>query len=175
MEIVNVIAVPRTSFNKDRRMSDLVRTQVQHFKHLAHVMGEDAHAEIPHHAVLTEHDAAQFIHAMTKMLKRKKVTAMPARRRTVAPEETVFPIAAEAEEKKPRGKKAKSKTTKNKTTKRKAKSEKKQKKEAKKLKKRAVAAKEKKSSAKLENKKAAKKATTKKAGVSKKAGKRSTR
>ncbi len=158
MEIVKVIGAPRTSFNRHRRMSDLVRTQVQHFKQVAHTLDAEAHKELPHHAVLTEHDAAMFIHAMTKLMRRKKVKAMPARRKKTAQEETVFALAAEAEvEKKSRGKKKKGKT----------KVEKKRKKKEKKLKKRETAAKERDS--------AAKKATKKKSGPSKKATSRSKR
>lgn len=150
MEIVKVIGAPRTSFNRHRRMSDLVRTQVQHFKQVAHTMDAEAHKELPHHAVLTEHDAAVFIHAMTKLMRRKKVKAMPARRKKTAQEESVFAIAAEAEvEKQPRGKKKKGK------------------KKEKKLKKHETAAKERDS--------VAKKATKKKSGPSKKANSRSKR
>ncbi|HWA93061.1 MAG TPA: hypothetical protein VG844_00565 [Terracidiphilus sp.] len=110
MEIVKVIGAPRASFNKHRRISDLVRTQVQHFKHLAHTMGPEAHEEIPHHAVLTEHDAAVFIHAMTGLVRRPKGKTVPIRKAKAAPKETVLELAAAAEEeRKPRRRKAKSK------------------------------------------------------------------
>ena len=173
MEIVKVIGAPRASFNKHRRISDLVRTQVQHFKHLAHTMGPEAHEEIPHHAVMTEHDAAVFIHAMTGLVRRPKGKTVPIRKAKAAKKEIVFAIAAVEEEKKPRRRKAKSKAksgrkTQAKKTAAKRKAEKPAEKSA--VKKPAT---KKKAAVK---KTSAKKATAKKPGAKKKAtGKRSKR
>lgn len=68
MEPIRVPAPPKQAFNKHRRMSDLIRKQVHHFKHLEQKLPDEVREQIPQHHVVTENDAAQYIAAMTKLL-----------------------------------------------------------------------------------------------------------
>ena len=68
MEPILVPEPPKKAFNKGRLISDLVRHQVEHFKHVEESLPPDARAKIPQHAIVTEDDAARYIHAMTTYL-----------------------------------------------------------------------------------------------------------
>lgn len=68
MEPVLIPSVPREAFNKHRRISDLVRKQVEHFKHIEEKLPADVREELPHHTITTEDDAARYIAAMTAYL-----------------------------------------------------------------------------------------------------------
>ena len=68
MEPIRVAAPPKEAFNKHRHVSDLIRKQVNHFKHLEHKLPDDLRSAIPQHHVVTEDDAARYIASMTALL-----------------------------------------------------------------------------------------------------------
>jgi hypothetical protein len=68
MEPILVPGTPKEAFNKHRRISDLVRKQVEHFKHIEERFPEDVRASLPQHDVVTENEAARYISAMTTYL-----------------------------------------------------------------------------------------------------------
>lgn len=68
MEPILIPSVPREAFNKHRRISDLVRKQVEHFKHIEEKLSADVREKLPHHTITTEDDAARYIAAMTAYL-----------------------------------------------------------------------------------------------------------
>jgi hypothetical protein len=79
---VRIIPVPEASFNKHRRISDLLESQLQHFRHLeqkldlglAPALAREAH---------TEAGCARYIGAMTAALRAK---AAPAKGISLVPE-----------------------------------------------------------------------------------------
>jgi hypothetical protein len=68
MEPVLILSVPKEAFNKHRRISDLVRKQIEHFKHIEDKLPTDVREKLPQHAITTEDDAARYITAMTTYL-----------------------------------------------------------------------------------------------------------
>ena len=68
MEPIHVPAPPKQAFNKNRCVSDLIRKQVVHFKHIEHKLPEHLRATIPQHPIVTEDDAARYIAPMTELL-----------------------------------------------------------------------------------------------------------
>ena len=91
MEVIHVPPPPREAFNKSRPMSDLIKAQVQHFKHLEYKLSPEERQSIPQHRVITENDAAQYIAAMTRFLRSGVTEAasprMPLRMKAKAPAE----------------------------------------------------------------------------------------
>ena len=75
MEPIRVPAPPKSAFNKHRRVSDLIRKQVNHFKHLEDKLPEHLRSRIPQHHVVTEDDAARYIAPMTRLLLSQPVAA----------------------------------------------------------------------------------------------------
>lgn len=114
MEVIHVPAVPKESFNKHRNMSDLIKAQVKHFKHLEEKLTAEERQQIPQHRITTENDAAQYIAAMTRLLRsgasgseQAKTAQKPGRRKAETPGEGLALAAAAAETKqKPRAKSA---------------------------------------------------------------------
>ena len=68
MEPIVVPVPPREAFNKNRPISDLIRNQVEHFKHVEQKLPDDVRQKLPSHAITTEDEAARYIHAMTAYL-----------------------------------------------------------------------------------------------------------
>jgi hypothetical protein len=68
MDPIVVPAPPREAFNKHRPISDLIRNQVEHFKHVEQKLPDDVRQKLPSHAITTEDEAARYIHAMTAYL-----------------------------------------------------------------------------------------------------------
>jgi hypothetical protein len=68
MEPIVVPALPPEAFNKHRPISDLVRNQVKHFRHIEEKLPKDVREKLPSHAITTEDEAARYIHAMTTYL-----------------------------------------------------------------------------------------------------------
>jgi hypothetical protein len=68
MEPVLIHSVPRQAFNKHRPISDLVRKQVEHFKHVEEKLPLEVREKLPQHEIVTEDDAALYISAITKYL-----------------------------------------------------------------------------------------------------------
>ena len=69
MEAIHVPATPARAFNKNRPISDLIRAQINHLKHLEEKLSADARQQIPQHAIVSEADAAEYIAAMTQLLR----------------------------------------------------------------------------------------------------------
>jgi hypothetical protein len=68
MEPVLIPNVPREAFNKHRPISDLVRKQVEHFKHIEQKLPHHVREKLPQHAITTEDEAARYISVMTSHL-----------------------------------------------------------------------------------------------------------
>jgi hypothetical protein len=69
MEPIHVPRPPSRAFNKNRRISDLIRAQTNHLKHVEQRLAPSLRQQIPQHAIVTEADAANYIAAMTRMFK----------------------------------------------------------------------------------------------------------
>jgi len=69
MEAIHVPPPPARAFNKNRPISDLIRAQINHLKHLEEKLTADLRQQIPQHAIVSEDDAAQYIAAMTRLLR----------------------------------------------------------------------------------------------------------
>jgi len=69
MEVIHVPAPPKEAFYKLRPISDLIKAQVNHFKHLEEKLSAEQRKAIPQHRITTENDAALYIAAMTRLLR----------------------------------------------------------------------------------------------------------
>jgi hypothetical protein len=69
METIRILKPPKEAFNKNRRVSDLIRQQVNHLKHVEAKLPAEKRVGIPQHVVVTEDDAARYIAAMTRLLR----------------------------------------------------------------------------------------------------------
>ena len=78
MQTIQVPRPPAEAFNKNRRVSDLIRAQVNHFKHLEQKLSPDQRRGIPQDGVTTEGEAARYIAAMTGVLMAGAGAAMKA-------------------------------------------------------------------------------------------------
>jgi hypothetical protein len=114
MEPIRVPAPPKEAFNKHRRMSDLIKAQISHLKHLENKLPEEIRGALPQHHLVTEDDAARYIAPMTKLLcsmsteatTSSKKPASKTRQRTAIRSAKGMSLAAVAEKttKKPRTK-----------------------------------------------------------------------
>lgn len=91
MEPIHVPRPPKEAFNRNRPVSDLIRHQVEHFRHLEHRLSPELRQTLPQQRVLTEADAARYIAAMTRLLKSQAPTAATPR-----PAPAVMPAPAPA-------------------------------------------------------------------------------
>jgi hypothetical protein len=73
MEIIHVPAPPKEAFYKLRPISDLIKAQIKHFKHLEEKLPAEQRESIPQHRITTENDAAIYIAAMTRLLRSSAV------------------------------------------------------------------------------------------------------
>ena len=69
MDVIHVPAPPKEAFHKLRPMSDLIKHQVNHFKHLEEKLPAERRKALPQHRITTENDAALYIAAMTRLLR----------------------------------------------------------------------------------------------------------
>ena len=112
MEPIRVPHPPPEAFNKNRRVYDLIRAQVNHFKHVEQKLSAGQRQAIPQHEIGTEGEAALYIAAMTALLRGQPVaTSSPGQQpvagiRLVGPQRVARPkpadgiaIAASAETK----------------------------------------------------------------------------
>jgi len=83
MEIIQVPPPSKEDFHKGRPMSDLIKAQVKHFKHVEEKLSPQHREKIPQHRITTENEAAQYIHAMTRLL-RSGVSEKPAKPKLVS-------------------------------------------------------------------------------------------
>jgi hypothetical protein len=63
-------------------MSDLIKAQVRHFKHVEEKLSPEQRESIPQHRITSENEAAQYITAMTRLL-RSSVSNKPAKPKLV--------------------------------------------------------------------------------------------
>jgi hypothetical protein len=82
MEPIRVPAPPKAAFNKQRPMSDLIKAQIKHFKHLEHKLPAESRAALPQHAIVSEADAARYIAPMTALLRSRGAATPPAAKPT---------------------------------------------------------------------------------------------
>jgi hypothetical protein len=78
VEIIHVPPPSKEAFHKGRPMSDLIKAQVKHFKHVEEKLSPQHREKIPQHRITTENEAAVYIHAMTRLL-RSGVKETPAK------------------------------------------------------------------------------------------------
>jgi hypothetical protein len=83
MEPIRVPHPPAEAFNKNRRVSDLIRAQVNHFKHVEQKLSAGQRKTIPQHEISTEGEAALYIAAMTAFLRGQPVSAPSPGRQAV--------------------------------------------------------------------------------------------
>src|SRR3954468_7264660 len=113
MEIIHVPPPSKEAFHKGRPMSDLIKAQIKHFKHVEEKLYPEQREKIPQHRITTENEAALYITAMTRMLRsgvsdksaKPKLLPITARKppaRTLAKGVAIDASAAQSE--KPRGK-----------------------------------------------------------------------
>src|ERR1035437_4978896 len=78
MDTILVPGPPKEAFNKQRCMSDLIKAQIKHFKHLEEKLSPELRRTLPQHPIVTEDDAARYIAPMTKLLlSRRLLTVVP--------------------------------------------------------------------------------------------------
>jgi hypothetical protein len=94
METIHVPSPPKQAFNKNRRISDLIRAQVNHLKHVEATLPAGQRSGIPQHEITTESDAANYIAAMTNLFQGKPATPVaPAKPATPMPIRPATPIS----------------------------------------------------------------------------------
>jgi hypothetical protein len=121
VEPIPVPAPPKSSFNKNRRVSDLLLSQLKHFQHVAHKQGMQIDPALEHD-LATEAGAARYIARVTQeMLAQAKpsgLTLVPSaapapqpgvvRELAAAPQSSATPRSRPAPKKPNKGKKARS-------------------------------------------------------------------
>lgn len=106
MDAIRVPAPPKQAFNMQRPMSDLIKSQIKHLKHVEYRLPQELRDTLPKHRIITENDAAIYIAAMTGLLLNRpaapKVVKMPVKK-TPTPVSTAstrtLSLAAAAEKK----------------------------------------------------------------------------
>jgi hypothetical protein len=100
MEPIVVPAPPREAFNKHRPISDLVRKQVEHFKHIEQKFPQDVREKLPSHGITSENEAARYIQAVTAYLlsrpRPKQATTRAVAIKPSAPRHLSQPLALAA-------------------------------------------------------------------------------
>jgi hypothetical protein len=91
MEPIRVPRPPKEAFDQHRGISDLIHSQVVHFRHVESTLSDEQRRSLPQGRIRTEHEAAQYIGAMTRLLLGQPASAaqpqpspvvmQPARRR----------------------------------------------------------------------------------------------
>jgi len=66
--LIRVGAPPKSAFNQDRPISDLIRSQVEHLKHVEERLTPEQRSMLPGDEIRTEAEAAKYIAAMTAVL-----------------------------------------------------------------------------------------------------------
>lgn len=84
---IRVPRLPKESFNKHRPVSDLIRKQIEHFRHVESKLTAAQRAGLPQGHVRTEQEAAQYIAAITEIL---LATSAPATQSAANP--IVMPV-----------------------------------------------------------------------------------
>lgn len=81
---IRVPRPPKESFNKQRPVSDLIRKQVEHFRHVESKLSAAQRVGLPQGHVRTEQEAAQYIAAMTDILLATSAPATQSPARPIA-------------------------------------------------------------------------------------------
>ena len=68
MKTIHVPGPPKEAFNKHRQISDLIKAQIKHFRHLEEKLSSSVRATLPQHVIVSENDAALYIASMTRLL-----------------------------------------------------------------------------------------------------------
>ena len=68
MDPIIIPGPPKEAFNKNRPMSELIKAQIKHLKHLEEKLPAELRAGLPKHQIITEDDAARYIGPVTKLL-----------------------------------------------------------------------------------------------------------
>ena len=92
MDLIHVPGPPKEAFNKNRCVSDLIRAQVNHLKHIESKLPPSLRQGIPQHPIVTEDDAARYIAPMTRLLRSQAAAAPQAATPSAGP--TLVPPAA---------------------------------------------------------------------------------
>src|SRR3954468_16935249 len=82
MEIIHVPPPSKEAFHKGRPMSDLIKAQIKHFKHVEEKLSPEQRDSIPQHGITTENEAALYITALPRTL-RSGVSEKPAKPKLV--------------------------------------------------------------------------------------------
>jgi hypothetical protein len=96
MEPIRVPGPPKAAFNKQRPMSDLIKAQVRHFKHLEHKLAPESRTAIPQHHIITEDDAARYIAPMSRLLRSGSAASAAVAPFPAKPSAEVPPAASQA-------------------------------------------------------------------------------
>jgi len=80
MQPIRVPRPPKEAFNKDRPVSDLIRSQVEHFRHVENKLSPEQRNALPQGYIRTEHEAAQYVSAMTQLLLSQPAPAVQPQR-----------------------------------------------------------------------------------------------
>ena len=109
MEPIRIQPVPKTSFNKHRRVSDLLLSQLKHFQHVAQKQGIEVDPALPRE-IHTEGGAARYITAVTRSVRKRgfamqkgtvasgpQLIAQPVRKAPSADQPSGLAIAASEE------------------------------------------------------------------------------
>lgn len=91
MEPILVPAPAKEAFRKLRPISDLIKAQVSHFKHLEEKLPQAVRRTLPQHSIVTEDDAARYIASMTAHFRSQIVAPWEVR-----PQQTPIRIPARA-------------------------------------------------------------------------------
>jgi hypothetical protein len=92
MDPIHVPGPPKEAFNKNRRVSDLIRAQVNHLKHIESKLPPSLRQGIPQHPIVTEDDAARYIAPMTRLLRSQAAAAPQDAKASSGP--MLVPLAA---------------------------------------------------------------------------------
>jgi hypothetical protein len=84
MEPIHVPGPPKQAFNKNRRISDLIRAQVIHLKHVEASLPANFREALPQHRITTEAEAANYIASMTNLFQ-SQATNSPVPIKPAAP------------------------------------------------------------------------------------------
>ena len=96
MEPILVPAPAKEAFKKLRPISDLIKAQVSHFKHLEEKLPQAVRRTLPQRAIVTEDDAARYIASITAYLRSQVVPPWEVRPQPTAiriPAKTYPPVA----------------------------------------------------------------------------------
>ncbi len=78
MPTINVPAPPKSAFNKNRPVSDLLQHQLKHFRHIEATLPNELHSNMSARDLHTENGAAKYIAHVTEALRSLHQVSKPA-------------------------------------------------------------------------------------------------